>query len=85
MVVSEVGKLEQGQYIGGTGFYKNRCLTGKLESLSFLTPIWLGTLNFENIILEFWNTCSQRGQMFVKICAWGDSAPRAPTAAKWVV
>ena len=34
-----VGKLEQALHVGGTGFYKNRCLTGKLESLSFLTPI----------------------------------------------
>ena len=80
-----VGKLEQELYVGGAGFYKNRCLTRKLESLSFFTPIWLATLNFENIILKFWNTCSQRGQIVVKICALGDSAPRAPTAAKWVV
>ena len=69
---------------GGAGFYKNRRLTRKLESLSFLTPIWLAIPNFEKTILEFWNTCSQRVQIVVKICAWGDSAPCAPTAAKWV-
>ena len=60
-----VGKLEQELYVGGSGFYKNRCLTRKLESLSFLTPIWSATPNFENIILEFWNNCRQRGQVVV--------------------
>ena len=82
-----VGILEQelhAEGAGEAGFYKNRRLTRKLESLSFLTPIWLAIPNFEKTILEFWNTCSQRVQIVVKICAWGDSAPRAPTAAKWV-
>ena len=62
-----VGKLKQELHVGGAGSYKNRFLTGKLERLSFLTPIWLGTPNFKNIILEFWNTCSQRGQIVAKI------------------
>ena len=74
-ILTGVGKLEQEAYVGGAGFYKTRCLTAKLESLSFLTSIWLATPNFENIILGFWNTCSQRGQIVVKICAWGDSDP----------
>ena len=86
-----VGILEQALFVeegreggGEAGFYKNRHLTRKLESLSFLTTIWLAIPNFENIILEFWNTCTQRVQIVVKISAWGDGAPCAPTAAKWV-
>ena len=31
--------VEEGQVGGGAGFYKNRRLTRKLESLSFLTTI----------------------------------------------
>ena len=60
-ILTGKGKFEQEPYVGGAGFYKNRCLNGKLISLSFLTPIWLATPNFKNIILEFWNTCSHRG------------------------
>ena len=76
--------LRKGVRGGEAGFYKNRHLTRKLESLSFLTTIWLAIPNFENIILEFWNTCTQRVQIVVKISAWGDGAPCAPTAAKWL-
>ena len=65
-----VGKLEQELYVGGTGFYKNRYLTGKPESFSILTPIWLATPNFENIVLEFWNTCSQTGQTTISFSLW---------------
>ena len=73
-----VGKLEQELYVGGARFYKIKCVTGKLESLSFLTPIWLATPNFENIILEFRNTCSQRGQTVVKILRLGGQCPLCP-------